>query len=74
LREGLIALSSNPRSVTVVTFASGDVLLNSFQNTERKRKPFEGLFTAGRFKNQKRKFLSLLARRPVPFIRIRRIM
>jgi hypothetical protein len=54
--------------------ASEDVLLNSFQNTERKRRLFEGRFTRGKYMYQKGRFRSPLVRRLVPFIRMREAM
>jgi hypothetical protein len=51
-----------------------DALLNIFQNIERKRKAFEELFTAASFKNQKKRSLSLPAKRLVPFIRMQKVM
>jgi hypothetical protein len=54
--------------------ASEDVLLNSLQNTEWKRKLFEGHFTRGKFIRSIRRSPSLLVRRLVPFIRIQEAM
>jgi hypothetical protein len=54
--------------------ASEDVLLNSFQNTERKRKLFEGRSTKGKFIHPKRRSPSLPVKRPALFIRIREAM
>jgi hypothetical protein len=59
-----------------VTSVSGDVLQSSSRNIARKRKAFEGPFTEERQGERlpKRRFLSLPARRPVPFVRIREAM
>jgi hypothetical protein len=55
-------------------YASEDVLLNSFQNIERKRKRFEERSTKKKFMYQKRRSPSLHVKRLALFIRIRGVM
>jgi hypothetical protein len=76
LKEEHTDQSSNRIAVTLAMSVSGDALLNSFQNTERKRKASVGPSTEERFKKnlQRIKFLFLLARRLVPFVRIQGVM
>jgi hypothetical protein len=49
LKEEPTGRSSKKKSVILAMFALGDVLLSLFQNTERKKKAFGGLFIAGKF-------------------------
>jgi hypothetical protein len=76
LKEEPINRSSKPTGVKLVTSAFGDVRLNLFQNIEKKKRVFEGLSMVERWIEgpSKKEFLSLRARRPVPFNRIRKAM
>jgi hypothetical protein len=54
---------------------SGGVLLNSFQNIERKRKAFEELSMTAKWRShQKRRSFFPLAKMPAPFIKIQGAM
>jgi hypothetical protein len=76
LKEEPINRSFNPTSVKLATSAFGVVLLNSFQNIEKKKRAFEGLSMVERLieSPSKKEFLSLHAKRPVPFNRIQKAM
>jgi hypothetical protein len=76
LKEEPISRSSNPTDVTPVTSVFEGVLLNSFQNIEKKKRAFEGRFMMERLRESlsKKKSLSLPVRRPVPFNRIQKAM
>jgi hypothetical protein len=58
--------------VTPATSVFGVVLLNSFQNIEKKRRVFEGLFMGESL--SKKESLFLPVRRPAPFNRIQKVM
>ena len=67
---------SNPSSVVAVMFVSGDVPLTSSLNIEMKRRVFGVFSTEERFRKKflKIEFPYLLAKRPVPYIRIQEVM
>jgi hypothetical protein len=68
LKEEPINRSFERIDVTPATYVFGVVLLNSFQNIEKKRRVFEGLFI--RESLSKKESLSLPVRRPAPFNRM----
>jgi hypothetical protein len=76
LKEEPINRSFNQTDAKPATSVSEGVLLNSFQNIEKKKRVFEGLSMVERLieSPSKKEFLSLHARRPVPFNRIQKAM
>jgi hypothetical protein len=76
LKEEPINRSSNQTDVKPATSVSEGVLLNSFQNIEKKKRVFEGLSMVERLieSPSKKEFLSLHAKRPVPLNRIQKAM
>jgi len=72
LREEPIGPSFNRLSVVVATSVSGDVLLSSFMNIDRRKEAFEEYSIGESLKRKLRGegFLSLRARRLVPSTRI----
>jgi hypothetical protein len=76
LKEEPINRSSNPIDVILATSAFGVAPLNSFPNTERKKRAFEELSIRKRWRKSlsKKESLCLPAKRLVPFNRIQEVM